>query len=319
MKFKPPVNHQFDRNTPIVIIDREQGPTGTYLIAPFLPIVRYVDVWENYIVLSAGKVVSYLTSTEAGKEDMLLVVPAGLKRDIDTAIADGNTDNCVNRYTLLDVQEGVLNYAGNPVTAGEAVVESMINFSTTPPTVKVAISAPIGVLQYNALKSAYSSITDLLSDANVLNYTYVNYNPQHQIAYTRDAEMELPIVKNDSRNTFKMPGLTCLAVDPTWTRTVKHQLLGAFLTYDAYSDFVLADLTTMSADQIEEEVIGKVYFVLDTQTEMPTNMTNWDKTVPDPNAIPDSMKVTSNATDGLDHAVWFTNALGKAYVHFEVK
>jgi len=314
MKFKTP-NKLHDRNTPIVIIDREQGPTGTYLIAPFLPLVRYVDVYEEYVVLNAGKVVSYFTSTESGKEDLMLIVPAGLKKDIEQALADGDTSNCVNRYTLLDVQEGVLNYAGNPVTAGEAVVESMIDFSTSPATVKVAISDPIGVLQYNAMRSAYDSLTSILSDANALNYRYGNYNVQHQVAYTRDAEMELPIVKNDSRNTFKMPGLTCLAVNPSWTRTDKTALYGAYLTYDAYSDFVLADPATAPMP----DIIGRVYFVLDTQTEMPVNMTDWIKSAPDTSVIPDSLKVTSDATGGLDHSIWFTNALGKAYIHFEVK
>ena len=314
MQFKLPYGPYPGRNTPLVIMDREQGPTGTYLVAPFLPLVRFDDVFEEYVVISAGKIVSYLTSTEAGKEEMMVIVPAGLKKDLVQAITDGNTTNCVLKYTDLDVQQGVKNYAGNLVTAGEAVVESMIDFTTTPVTVKVVISDPIGVIEQNALRSPYDSVTNPL-DVSALDYRYTNFNVQHQVAYTRDAEMELPVVKNDSRATFKMPGLTCLAVDPAWTRTDKATMYGAWLTYDAYSDFVIADPSTTPFN----EIVGRIYFVLDTAADLPANLTDWVKVVPDPSAVPDQMKVTSDMTGGLDHNVWFTNALGKAYVHFEVK
>jgi len=62
------------RNTPLVFIDHELGPQGTYLPAPFLPLVRAEKKFETYVVMSAGKILAHASK---GTESWL--VPAGLK------------------------------------------------------------------------------------------------------------------------------------------------------------------------------------------------------------------------------------------------
>jgi len=308
-----------DRNTPIVVTSREQGVDGSFYIAPFLPLVRATKAHQTYIVLNAGKVVSFLTSTE--HPDMKVVVPAGLKKDLEefiTAVQGGATDeatasaNCKNKYTVIDVQEGVHNYAGNLVIEGEAVVASMVDadYSAHTATAKVVISDPVGVLSYNALRSAYKTLYSL-SEANMGNTVYMNFRPQDGIAFSKVARMELPIVKSDTKNSFKMRGLTCLAVEPTWTRVDTTKVMGAYLTYDADSDLVLADMSSVKW----YEIVGRVYFVENVGTELPANLTDYVKTTPNPNSLPEQFRVTSNATGGLDESLYLTDALGKARVN----
>lgn len=92
------------------------APAGRFIVAAYLPHLRYNEEKFTDVVISSGKLVAF---DSAGK-----VVPAGLKKDAE-AFAAGK--DAVIKYTAFDVQRGVRNFAGNLVTAGEAVVASFFD------------------------------------------------------------------------------------------------------------------------------------------------------------------------------------------------
>lgn len=102
--------------------------------APYLPLLnRFDEERYAYLVISSGKPVAL--------DNKGNLVPAGLRLDAEDA------DTAVVKYSQLDVQQGVLNSAGVPVTVGEAVVASFATSGTK-------VGTHIGVAFQNTLRHA---------------------------------------------------------------------------------------------------------------------------------------------------------------------
>ena len=259
--------------TPNVEISEGIRPAEELKPASYLKLVRFDKYLEDYFVVSAGKVVAL-----DGNND---VVPAGLKLQAAafvalwaagyaaaTTVQDiidyiRNSANWAGTtytaYDSVDVQQGVIdinapvvsNAAGNAVTVGELVVESLFtvpvlagpvatNISDLTPanlagakaavldsdvaTQALSVSFPIGIAPFNYFRWAGGD------GFNPAQYNLHNYNMQHQVTVLCDYYIELPRV--DDKADIVFSGLAVLYdgsldLEP-----------GEFLTYDDGSDMV---------------------------------------------------------------------------------
>ena len=104
------------------------APAGTFIVAPYLPLVRYNEDKFTHVVVGSGKPVALDSNGH--------VVPAGLRLDT-TGIA---------KYTQVDVDNGVRNAKGELVTVGEAVTASFADAGIT-------VGPHIGVAPYDYFRS----------------------------------------------------------------------------------------------------------------------------------------------------------------------
>jgi hypothetical protein len=139
---------------------------GQFYPAAYLPISRYEPVFQDRIVMGAGKPVA-LDSNGA-------LVPAGLR--LALALGAGNGP----QYSADDVAMGVTNAEGNAAVAGAYVVDSMI-------AAGLSVGACLGVASYDVY---------MLSGADPTNpgtYKFHNYNRQTGVAVLTDYLLEFPI------------------------------------------------------------------------------------------------------------------------------
>lgn len=139
---------------------------GQFYPAAFLPSVRYEPVFQDRIVIAAGKPVA-LASNGA-------LVPAGYKLLIAAGAGQGP------QYSADDAAMGVKNAQGNFVTAGEYVVDSLIAAS-------ISVGACMGVASYDVYMLSGSDPT------NPATYKFHNYNRQTGVAVLTDYLLEFPI------------------------------------------------------------------------------------------------------------------------------
>jgi len=159
--------------TPNVSISEGDVPAGTFRPASWLPVSRYDNYYENWYVISVGKIVAF--------DNDGCVVPAGL------ATATTLT------YTADDVTQGTIDIrTGVAVTAGATITLSTIDGSTASfmgrTGTAMAISRPVGIAFYNYLKWAGGD------GFNPADYTNYNYNMQHQVAILCKRYIEVPLV-----------------------------------------------------------------------------------------------------------------------------
>ena len=176
--------------------------------APYLPLLsRFDEEKYTYLVMSSGLPVALDSKGQ--------LVPAGLRLDL------ANPVTAKVKYTQLDVTQGVLNAAGQPVTVGEAVVASFA-------TAGITIKSHIGVLFQNTVRHAGGDNVDPAKLRNI------NLNPQPVVTVVRDAHMQYPVVADEAKAaSTPMEGLAVAiaAIDGIQP--------GDFLTYDANSKFVV--------------------------------------------------------------------------------
>jgi len=345
-----------DRNTPLVFHNRDTCPYGDYKKAPFLPLVRFNEVKETWVTISAGKPVSLLIPNypkdlntmfmepDKSVSSNVFIVPAGLYYQLkylkENGLLDETTGGCGGRlddlrqalediggtkYTIIDVDEGVKNFLGQPVTAGEFVLESMINYfyATNRCTARplVTITPPIGLNMYDMFMAGHDTIFDTATKK------YMNFEPQERGAFARKAYIEIPVLSDqdfvEPYGGFILPGLTCL-VTSSYDNIDDYahnesNFKGKFfrpitIRSDSNFSFINAD---EKSDSDPELSFGRVLYYADI-FEMPFNLTDYVKTVPNVNSIDEWAKVTSNATGGLDEALFLTRwAIGKAYIEVD--
>lgn len=139
---------------------------GQFYPAAYLPISRYEPVFQDRIVMGAGKPVA-LDSNGA-------LVPAGLR--LALALGAGNGP----QYSADDVAMGVKNAQGNNVAAGDYVVDSMI-------AAGISVGACMGVASYDVYMLSGADPT------NPATYKFHNYNRQTGVAVLTDYLLEFPI------------------------------------------------------------------------------------------------------------------------------
>jgi hypothetical protein len=168
--------------TPNVEYSEAHRPHGEYIPADWLPVGRYEKHYENYFVVSSGKVVAF---DRTGR-----VVPAGLKVAFATTSADQLT------YATTDVTEGVIDLTtGVAVTAAGGYTRTQLTAALIARGLIDAgenaedfISCPVGVAPFNYLQWAGGD------GFNPADNRQHNYNMQHRVAILCKYVIEMPLV-----------------------------------------------------------------------------------------------------------------------------
>lgn len=236
--------------TPNVEFSEGYRPAGEFQIAPYLPLVRYDAYNREFKVLSQGKVVGFDVSG--------YVVPAGLRlqaaaykvaadagANIGAGLALGDALTTIDKYTAVDVQNGVKNAAGAAVTVGEPVVKSFFNITALPLVQLNTISSAIGITYMDCWPHPGGD------GINPATFNRSNYNLQSRIGFLRYYQIELPLVQDTA--TYKAAPFPGIAACVAAAGTVKP---GMFVSYDLNSNFVVSgyDYGPFS----EEDVLGQV-------------------------------------------------------------
>jgi len=253
---------------------------GIYKVADYLPLVRFDKYFEEFYVIHRGKAVAL----DHGNA----MVPAGLKAQIDwavdgagAAIIQTGSDTAATQvanlraaaaannltvYTQTDVDEGVVNAAGNAVVAGECVIESFLDLVDSQPPARSSVrtvSEAIGVNFQNAWRWVGGD------GVNPANFRQHNHNLQHGVGLLCDYVIELPAVTDTDYANAAMTGVA--AAIYTSGSPFKP---GDFLKYDFNSNWVKADL---SADTIGN-ILGQIIKV---DTDFPKDYLDRVKTAYD--------------------------------------
>lgn len=214
MAFNPTVK-RYAKDLGIPIPNVEFCPTEfprlNTFTAPYLPLQLENERHDEHYVVLSGKVIAF--------DSMGFLVPAGYVLDQETVAADAdfgaaavNFDSAggdvvgLLRYSQLDVDEGVLNSAGNVVVLNEPVVWSMIRNAgvlinggvyddtggdgtgdTNGFSFAITVSNHIGVAGYSWLRAS----------SNVLTRTGNEVQPD--VAAPGNKEAQLPLNPMDQR------------------------------------------------------------------------------------------------------------------------
>ena len=184
-------------------------PAGEFMPAPYLPAVRFNVYFEEFIVLSGGKVVAF--------DSLGYVVPAGLA--LDLAAEEATPGTAIIEYTQSDVDRGVLNAMGVAPVAGEKVAASMVSGQAN-----ITVSAPIGLASYNYWTNPGGD------GENPAGYNVQNFNLQNKVAFVTDYVIQIPtVVDQAAYDAAPYKGMMALvgAVVP-----------GDFISFDEYSNMV---------------------------------------------------------------------------------
>lgn len=139
---------------------------GNYRPAMFLPSLRLDLLEHTHIVIAAGSPVVI--------DNMGFILPAGYKHIMAAGKGQGP------QYTEQDRIAGVKNAQGNPVVAGEFVVDAMIDG-------QVKLSKVLGVASYDGKLNLNGDVH------NPATYQYNNYNVQNGVAVLTNYVLEFPI------------------------------------------------------------------------------------------------------------------------------
>jgi len=267
-------------------------PNITATVAPYLPLVRWSDHDKDYFVISKG--------TPVALDSYGYLVPAGLAIDLADGLGAGQV-----LYTQADEDYGILDAAGNTVTAGDPVCDALLNESIT-------ISKPVGVL-HESVYVAYSD--DYMPAANrgvgpggVLpsRSRFHNYKAQGHLQILMDYVFELPVVMDTADVLFDGQAVFNGAAGvPTY---------GDFVKIDRFSNWVLADPTTDSF----YDVIGQI---IDMDMRHPKGYLQYVQTLFDENKYPTSFgdgefdfngldKMSGSATEGIDQIITYAGEDG---------
>ena len=216
-------NYLTGSTTPIVEKSAGVRPAQVYKPAPYLPLIRFDKMIGEYKVISTGKVLA------VDKNGYL--VPAGLAIDIETAIAGAYANKAAfiaataqfgHVYSATDVTEGLTNFVGDAVTAGEPVVASFFAAYAGNGVQNNTVGSPVGIAPYDAWRNNGAG-----QDNNPADYRSQNWNPQAGLSILTRYFIELPVVANISSVLF--PGLA------VYEGTVKN---GDLVTFNKNSNFV---------------------------------------------------------------------------------
>ena len=274
------------------------APAGRFIVAPYLPLIRFNPEKHVDVVISSGKV---LAMDSVGQ-----IVPAGLRFEaqayataLATSVATADAQALV-RYTSYDVTKGVRNFKGVPVVADEPVVKSFFTGTTQDNT----ISYFVGVGQYDIFRHAGG---DNLTPTALRN---INMNIQPVISFLADYHMQYPLVKDVA--TIRTAPLSGIAGVVSTKSAIT---FGTFITYDRESNFVpCSDLYshgTASKEAIVGQVTGlRIYKDENTGTVIGNH--NWlDKVIaPNPATANLLNQVPSEANEGMGTFLTFSNGYG---------
>jgi hypothetical protein len=139
---------------------------GDFQAAMYLPSVRYENVFQDQIVIAAGKPVALDSNNR--------LVPAGFRHLLELGAGNGP------QYSQLDINLGVTNALGQTPAVGEYVIDSMIAADMT-------VGRILGVASYDVYMSSGADTT------NPATYRFHNYSRQSSVAVLTDYLLEYPI------------------------------------------------------------------------------------------------------------------------------
>jgi hypothetical protein len=307
-------DRDFTPSTPNFEVSEGVRPAQHYAVADYLPLKRFDKRNLEYKVISKGKVLSVDSNN--------FIVPAGLAIDIETAIGLGNdawkAANLAaykNVYSSVDVAEGVKNFAGQPVTAGEPVIKSFFSGATDSAlgTQINFVLSPVGLAQYDAFRQNGAGYGPGYSAGSLSDTRYQNFSLQQGIAILTRYFIELPVVNDSSSVLF--PGLAVYVGTPK---------VGNLVTFDADSNFItvptLSPVNTATAEDINNvinyfsklhgRVLGKILFVDD---KWPKDYLEYVKTWNPKTTTSSGINVPpGNATQGLPDMLTFAGVTNPA-------
>lgn len=205
-----------------------QDSSGGQQVAPFLPLGRYDMFKHTYVVISSGKPVAFLDK---------FLVPAGLRLELE-AVKGGAPATYV--YSKEDVKNKIRNYAGNLVTNGEAVATSIL-------AANADVSGFAGIANYDYFRQAGGD------GQNPVDYNFSNYNAQAQVSYNMQYVYQYPATA--TQDLYDAAPFEGIATFLGKTDTVKP---GQFVTYDKYSNFVVAAADFTTGDLGQDVLVGQI-------------------------------------------------------------
>lgn len=253
------------------------APAGTFIVAPYLPLVRYNEDKYTHVVIGSGKPVALDSKGN--------VVPAGLRLDTTGLV----------KYTQTDVDAGIRNANGVLVTVGEAVTASFTDAGIT-------VGPHIGVAPYDYFRHAGGDNIDPTKT------TYMNFNPQPVIAVLRDYHMQYPVVADVA--TIRGAALKGMSAVVAKKADI---VFGGFVTYDAESNFVI-DAAPSFANTIGQITALRTY--KDDTTGAVTGNHNLLNRVVAPNAATQSVlnQVANASNDGMGSFITYSGGWGVAEI-----
>lgn len=307
-QFKPakvgriePLSH-----TPANTLSDGISPAGKFIVASYLPLVRYNQEELTYIVISSGKPVA-LDSNKGYVPAGYALEAAAYKTALATSVAAADAQ-AVIRYTQLDVANGIKNAKGVAVTAGEPVVKSFFTGTVQ----DITVSPWVGVNNEDSLRHAGGDNEDPTT------LTHANFNPRPHTAFTTDYHMQYPVVKDiPTMQAAPYAGIAAMVASKgTYT-------FGSFVTYDRESNFVpagdAADIYGISAAAASTYVVGQIsgitYYKDETTGAVVGNHNLLDKVVA-PNAATASVlnQIPNSLNDGMGPYITYSG--GYAVVNF---
>lgn len=253
------------------------APAGTFIVAPYLPLVRYNEDKFTHVVVGSGKPVALDSNGH--------VVPAGLRLDTTGIV----------KYTQVDVDNGVRNAKGELVTVGESVTASFADAGIT-------VGPHIGVAPYDYFRHAGG---DNLTPTKT---TYINFNPQPVIAVLRDYHMQYPVVADVA--TVRAAALKGISAVVAKKADIQ---FGGFVTYDAESNFVI-DAAPSFANTIGQ-ITGLRVYKDDTTGKVVGNHNLLDRVIA-PNAATQSVlnQVANASNDGMGSFITYSGGWAVAEI-----
>lgn len=253
------------------------APAGTFIVAPYLPLVRYNEDKFTHVVVGSGKPVALDSNGH--------VVPAGLRLDTTGIV----------KYTQVDVDNGVRNAKGELVKVGEAVTASFAEAGIT-------VGPHIGVAPYDYFRHAGG---DNLTPTKT---TYINFNPQPVIAVLRDYHMQYPVVADVA--TVRAAALKGISAVVAKKADIQ---FGGFVTYDAESNFVI-DAAPSFANTIGQ-ITGLRVYKDDTTGKVVGNHNLLDRVIA-PNAATQSVlnQVANASNDGMGSFITYSGGWAVAEI-----
>ena len=253
------------------------APAGTFIVAPYLPLVRFNEDKFTHVVVGSGKPVALDSNGN--------VVPAGLRLDTTGIV----------KYTQVDVDNGVRNAKGELVTVGESVTASFADAGIT-------VGPHIGVAPYDYFRHAGG---DNLTPTKT---TYSNFNPQPVIAVLRDYHMQYPVVADVA--TVRAAALKGISAVVAKKADIQ---FGGFVTYDAESNFVI-DAAPSFAKTIGQ-ITGLRVYKDDTTGKVVGNHNLLDRVIA-PNAATQSVlnQVANASNEGMGSFITYSGGWAVAEI-----
>lgn len=262
-------------------IEHSEGvrPAGTFMVAPYLPQLRFDIKYRVPIVVSAGKILAFDSRGN--------IVPAGLA--IELALGAAST----LVYTQDDVNGHIKNASGVPVTVGEKVVTSMIAEGIT-------VSGHIGFAPTNFFKHPGGD------GENPVYYDYGGFNPQNKVGFVTDYVIRLPVAEAARYATAPLKGITALIAA---ANTVKP---GQYVVFDKDSNLTLAELG-YGRGATPENVVGQI---LQYSTANPALMSKIRSPTIGTDVYGSNLaNLSGTATKGKEQSVYYANGYALATIN----